>query len=197
MRALAGHRDVASRCVLPATRHDAPISHVCRNEQLIGKMRRDLLEPPRILERPRADDHAPGATLEQPLDPLLRANASADLNFHLCRRQYVLDYAIIRTMARDRVEIHDVQPAKACLLPLARDGGRVCEPDTFLSRIAADLQRACAPEQGQRWHDDHARFPPGLARPRIVAYKTSMSLTGTSRHEASLQRPTSIVHVVL
>ena len=118
----------------------------------------DVAQERCIARRPRADDGPPGAGLEDRLDSAEVAQAATDLDRDRGHRDDDLrdERALARFACERAVEVDDVKPSGAELLPAERGLQRVVREDGLL--VAAALTEAHAPAVPEidGRDDDHA-----------------------------------------
>ena len=85
-----------------------------------------------------SDHHPIGSLGEQAFDVFGRADAAADLHRRGGVGEQVAHCRAVRSAARRRIEIDDVQSLETVSRPAPRDVTRITEADFFLFEVSAD-----------------------------------------------------------
>ena len=111
----------------PPARHDLPLAHIRRDDELPGKGRGRAREPLRFLERAGAQDDPCSAFVEQTLDRVTAVHPATHLDRDGNFGEDLAHDGGVVTARSGGIEIDDVHALKSGACPTARDLERVVE----------------------------------------------------------------------
>lgn len=114
-----------------------------------------ILEPIRILERPSADYHPCRSFSQQLFHLLCGSAAAANLNLAAHGAKNRQHHFEIRSNPHCGIEVHDMEVAKAFVLPVPCNADRVVDPYHLVCVGTTDELHAATVAQVNRGNDDH------------------------------------------
>ena len=187
MEALRESDEIRARALDPTADRDLGAAGVEPDSDRARVLHAEFFDQRGPFHRRSADDHAADAGVEE----LARRIGSADPAAHLHRARHRFtdrsDLREVRALTGARgVEIHDVDPARACGSELARDAHRVVVIDGLRREVALVQADAVPAAQVDRREEIDHRVPLVDGTPVPSTFTASRSARATPLNDASI-----------